>query len=108
MVKDAEAHSSEDRTAREAVDTRNKADQIVYTTEKTLSENDDKLNDATKSSINDAIEGVKKALEGSDMAAIEAACKTLEEGSHQLAAELYKNQDSPETGPVAGPDSERR
>jgi molecular chaperone DnaK len=104
MVKDAEAHAGEDRAAREAVDTRNKADQLVYTTEKTLSENEDKLSDATKTSIKEAIEGIKKALEGDDTAAIETACKTLEESSHQLAAELYKNQDTPGADPAAGPD----
>jgi molecular chaperone DnaK len=104
MVNDAEAHAGEDRAAREAVDARNKADQMVYTTEKTLSENEDKLSDATKTSINEAIEGIKKALEGDDTAAIDAACKTLEESSHQLAAELYKNQDTPGADPAAGPD----
>jgi len=104
MVNDAEAHAGEDRAAREAVDARNKADQMVYTTEKTLSENEDKLSDTTKTSIKEAIEGIKKALEGDDTAAIDAACKTLEESSHQLAAELYKNQDTPGADPAAGPD----
>ena len=58
----------------------------------------------TKTAVGGAIEGVKKALEGEDAAALEAACKSLEETSHQLAAELYKNQDTPGAGPEAGPD----
>ena len=103
MVKDAESHAGEDQAAREAVDARNKADQMVYMTEKTLSENGDKLTDATKSAVGDALAGVKTAIEGGDSSAIEAACKTLEESSHQLAAELYKNQDTPGAGPETGP-----
>jgi molecular chaperone DnaK len=104
MVKDAEAHAGEDQEAREAVDTRNKADQMVYMTEKTLSDSGDKLSDETKTAVGEAVAGVKTALEGSDAQAIEAACKTLEESSHQLAAELYKNQDTPEEGAQADPD----
>jgi len=104
MVADAEAHAGEDHAARLAVDTRNKADQMVYMTEKTLTENDEKLSDEAKTAVRVSIDGVKKALEGDDTAAIEAACKTLEESSHQLAAELYKAQDSPGDGPEAGPD----
>jgi len=103
LVKDAEAHAGEDQAAREAVDARNKADQMVYMTEKTLNENGDKLTDATKSAVGDALAGVKTAIEGGDSSAIEAACKTLEESSHQLAAELYKNQDTPGAGPEADP-----
>ncbi len=105
MVKDAESHAGEDQAAREAVDIRNKADQMVYTTEKTLNENGDKLSDATKSGVGEAIQGLKTAIEGGDASAIEAACKTLEQSSHQLAAELYKTQDSSGTGPAAGPDA---
>ncbi len=103
LVKDAEAHAGEDQAAREAVDARNKADQMVYITEKTLNENGDKLTDATKSAVGDALAGVKTAIEGGDSSAIEAACKTLEESSHQLAAELYKNQDTPGAGSEADP-----
>jgi molecular chaperone DnaK len=103
LVKDAEAHAGEDQAAREAVDARNKADQMVYITEKTLNENGDKLTDATKSAVGDALAGVKTAIEGGDSSAIEAACKTLEESSHQLAAELYKNQDTPGAGTEADP-----
>jgi len=105
MVQDAESHAGEDRSAREAVDTRNKADQMVYLSEKTLADNDDKLSEAAKDAVKTAVDGVKKALEGGDSEAIEAACKTLEESSHQLAAELYKNQDTSGGGPEAGPDA---
>ena len=104
MVQDAESHAGDDRAAREAVDTRNKADQMVYLSEKTLADNDDKLSEAAKDAVKNAVDGVKKALEGGDAEAIEAACKTLEESSHQLAAELYKNQDTSGAGPEAGPD----
>ncbi len=104
MVKDAESHAGEDKAAREAADVRNKADQMVYLTEKTLGESGDKVSEPTKTAVQEALEGVKKALEGGDTAAIEAACKTLEEKSHQLAAELYKNQDTPGTGATDGAD----
>jgi molecular chaperone DnaK len=107
MVRDAQAHAAEDQAARQAVDSRNKADQMVYMTEKTLTENEEKLSDATKAAVRDAIEGTKKALEGSDAATIEAACKKLEQSSHQLAAELYKAQDSPGDGTAGGPDPAR-
>jgi molecular chaperone DnaK len=105
MVTDAEAHAKEDKAAREAADARNKADQMVYQTEKLIAENDDKLGDETKKTVQESIEELKKALEGDDTAAIEAACQKLETSSHQLAAELYKTQDSPGAGP-AGPGAE--
>jgi len=105
MVTDAESHAKEDKAAREAADARNKADQMVYQTEKLIAENDDKLGDETKKTVQESIEELKKALEGDDTAAIEAACQKLETSSHQLAAELYKTQDSPGAGP-AGPGAE--
>ena len=102
MVQDAESHAGEDHEAREAADARNKADQMIYATEKTLKDNGDKISEDTRESVQGAIEDAKKALETNDAAAIGAACETLEKTSHRLAEELYKAQDSAGAGPGDG------
>ena len=101
MVKDAEENAETDKAAREAADSRNKADQMVYQTEKMISENGEKLSDEGKSKVNDAIAETKKALEGDDIAAINTAAENLEKAMQALAAELYQAQDSAEAATAA-------
>ncbi|MGH7253478.1 MAG: Hsp70 family protein, partial [Nitrospiraceae bacterium] len=73
---------------------RNQADSLIYNTEKNLTEHGDKLGEADKNTIKDAIEAVRKAMEGNDPAAIESAVHTLTTASHKLAEEMYKRASS--------------
>src|SRR5881392_1868647 len=77
MVKEAESHSDEDKRKREEIETRNYADSLVYQTEKVLRENRDKLSDSDVKSVEAAMADCKKALEGSDIDAINRAADTL-------------------------------
>ena len=91
MQKDAETHADEDKQRREAVDRRNEADQLIYATEKSLAEYGDKLADADKKGVEDAVAALKEALEGTDDEAINQAMAALQQASHKLAEEMYKD-----------------
>jgi molecular chaperone DnaK len=90
MVKDSEKFADEDRKKREEVDTRNHADQLVYTTEKSLGEYGDKIPAAERSEIEKAIEKTRKALEGSSIDSIKTASDELTKASHKLAQAMYE------------------
>ncbi|HWO57475.1 MAG TPA: molecular chaperone DnaK [bacterium] len=90
MVKDAEAHADEDRKKKALIEARNKADQMVYTVEKTLKDFGDKVSADEKKRIEEAIARVKSVQAGSDTAAIDAAVDELTRASHKLAEEMYK------------------
>jgi molecular chaperone DnaK len=90
MRKDAEAHAEDDKKAREAVETRNEADNAVYRSEKMLKDNADKISGDSKSKIEKAVADVKEALKGSDTGAINSASEKLNEAWQAVSAELYK------------------
>ncbi len=90
MVDEAESHAEEDKKRRGEVELRNQADAAVYTTEKTLSENREKLSAEDISSIESALEEAKKALEKGERAEIERTRDTLIQASHKLAEVIYK------------------
>ncbi|MEW6111354.1 MAG: molecular chaperone DnaK [Thermodesulfobacteriota bacterium] len=90
MVKDAEAHAADDRAKRDLAEAKNQADSMVYMTEKSLKEHGDKIDAATKSSIEAAISKTKTAMEGSDTQAIRAASEELQQASHKLAEAMYQ------------------
>lgn len=90
LVKEAEMHAEEDRRRRELVDTRNQADALIYSTEKTLKDLGDKVDAATRSRIDAQIEKLRKAMEGDDKRAIEKEMEQLTQVSHKLAEEMYK------------------
>ena len=90
LVKDAEAHSEEDKKRRETVEIRNQADSLIYGTEKNLQEHGEKIPEEEKTKIQEAIDGMKKAMEGDDVEAMKAAMQTLTTASHKLAEEMYK------------------
>ncbi len=92
MVSDAESHASEDQERRKGVEARNQLDSLVYGTEKGLAENKDKLDAGAIGEIESAIEEAKKALEGEDRAAMEAATEKLTQASHKLAEAMYQQQ----------------
>jgi molecular chaperone DnaK len=89
MVKEAESHAEEDRKRREAVELRNEADNLVFRTEKLLSENADKINDDVKKPVEEAIAEVKSALEGEDNDRVKAAVEKLNTTSAQLGQAMY-------------------
>ena len=101
-VEDAERYASEDKKRKEEVDTRNHADQLVYTTEKTLKELGDKLSIDDKSRIEGLVADLRKALEGTDTAAIKAATDKLTETSYEVFGKIYQQQQA--QGGQAGPD----
>ena len=94
MRKDAEAHADEDKRKRELIDARNMADQIIYQMEKLLKDNADKISEGDKTPIKSAIEKVKQAASGDDVAAIRRSIEELQQASHAMAEHLYKQQPS--------------
>jgi molecular chaperone DnaK len=90
MVKDAEAHANEDRTRREEAEARNQADSVIYQTEKTLKEHGDKLNEADRKQVEDALQETKDALKGSDIAAIKRTSEQLMTASQKFAEVMYE------------------
>jgi len=101
MVKEADAHADEDKRKREEIEARNRADSLVYQTEKMLNEHRSKLADADAKAVEAAIADTKKALEGSDVDAINRAAETLTQASHKVAEAMYKTGAQP--GGSAGP-----
>ncbi|ROQ93322.1 molecular chaperone DnaK [Desulfosoma caldarium] len=90
LVKEAEMHAEEDKRRRELVDTRNQADALIYSTEKTLRDLGDKVDAGTRGQIDAQIEKLRKAMEGDDKGAIEKEMEQLTQLSHKLAEEMYK------------------
>lgn len=89
MMKEAEQFANEDQARRELAEARNLGDNLVYQTEKSLKEHGDKLSDDDKSSIESALEDLKKALAGEDVEEIKSATDKLTEASHKLAEQIY-------------------
>ncbi len=89
-VKEAEEYAAEDKKRREAVDVRNAADQMVYTTEKTISEFGDKITEEEKKGIEEAKEALKEALKGEDIEAIKAKQEELQKQVYAVSEKVYK------------------
>ena len=98
MISDAEAHAEEDRKRREQIELRNQADTLVYTTDKTLKEHGEKVDEATRAQIEEAVTELKQALEGDDADAIKAKMEVVGSQSQQLAQAIYAaSQDAADT-----------
>jgi molecular chaperone DnaK len=100
MVKEAEAHAAEDKKRREEAETRNSAEQLVYSTEKLLTDNDDKLSDDVKTEVRSAVDDLKKALEGDDLAEVTAKQTALVTASQKIGEALYSANQQPEGAPA--------
>ena len=100
-VREAEQYAAEDKARKEEVDTHNMADQTVYQTEKTLNELGDKISAEEKSTIQAAVEKLKEANKGSDIAAIKAATEEVQKAFYAVSEKLYQNA-NPQGG-QAGP-----
>ena len=112
MVKDAEANAESDKKKREAVDAKNEADSLVYSTEKTLKDLGDKVSAGDKSNIESALNELKEALKGDDTENIKKKTENLKQASYKIAEEVYKAQAAAQqagagaqTGASAGADT---
>jgi molecular chaperone DnaK len=90
MIKDAEAHAEEDRQRREAIELRNQADTLVYQTDKTMKEHGEKLDEATRADIEQALTELREALKGEDNEAVRTRMEALASTSQQLAQAIYQ------------------
>ncbi len=91
MVKDAEAHRDEDLKARELVDARNQADNLVHATRKSIRDLGDKISESEKKDLEGAITALEEAMKGSDKAAIDSKMEVLAEKSGKLAERAYQS-----------------
>ncbi|MGH9374663.1 MAG: Hsp70 family protein, partial [Terriglobia bacterium] len=90
MAKEGELHAEEDRRRKDEIEVKNRADAMVYSTEKMLKEHRDKIGDADAKNIEAAIEDAKKAIQGNDTSQITAAVDRLTQASHKLAEAMYQ------------------
>jgi molecular chaperone DnaK len=109
MVREAESHADEDKRKREEIEARNRADSLVYQTEKMLRENREKLSESDAKSVEAAIADTRKALEGSDIDSINRAADALTQASHKVAEAMYKSgaQGGGQPGGQQGPGGDR-
>lgn len=99
MVREAEEHAAEDKARREAAEVRNNAEQLVYSLEKLISENEDKISQPVKDEVRGDIEALKTALQGEDEAAIKSAFDKLNESQTKLGEAIYQASQEAAEGP---------
>jgi molecular chaperone DnaK len=90
LIKDAEMHADEDHKKRELVDARNHADALIYSTERSIKDLGEKVDPATKTKVGEAIEKLRKAMEGDDKEQIQRLSEELTSASHKLAEAMYQ------------------
>ncbi len=100
-VREAEAFAAEDAKRREAIDTRNQAEQLVYQSEKTLGEIGDKVSETDKQPVNDAIAKLKETLKGDNTEAIKADTEALSKAFYALSEKLYAQNGGAQGAPGA-------
>ena len=103
MVREAEEHAAEDKKRREDADTRNQAEQAVYSTEKLLKDEADKISEATREAVQKDVDAVKEALKGDDIEAVKTAMATLSESGMKIGQEIYAKQQADEAGAQSAP-----
>ncbi len=112
LVREAEAHAEEDKKKRELIEARNQADTLIYSTEKTMRDMGDKLDQKTKSDIEAQIAKLRTTMEGDSKDDIQKELDTLMQLSHKVAEEAYKRaagpQGQPGPGPEAGPGQQKK
>jgi molecular chaperone DnaK len=102
MMKDADAHAEEDRRRREEAEARNQAESVVYQTEKLLKDNGDKLDEADRKQVEDALQEARDALKGSDVDAIKRSSDQLLTASQKFAEVLYRSAQAGAGQPGSG------
>ena len=103
MVREAEEHAAEDKKRREEADTRNQAEQAVYSTEKLLKDEADKISEATREAVQKDVDAVKEALKGDDIEAVKTAMETLSESGMKIGQEIYAKQQADEAAAQSAP-----
>ena len=103
MVREAEEHAAEDKKRREEADTRNQAEQAVYSTEKLLKDEADKISEATREAVQKDVDAVKEALKGDDIEAVKTAMAALSESGMKIGQEIYAKQQADEAGAQSAP-----
>jgi molecular chaperone DnaK len=103
MIKDAEDKSEEDKLRHEQVEIRNKLDELIYRTDKSFKEFEDKLSDDDKKELQEALEQGRNAIKGEDTQAIEQATEKITQASHKLAELMYKQQAESSGAPTEEP-----
>ncbi|MCK5844151.1 MAG: Hsp70 family protein, partial [Victivallales bacterium] len=101
MVKDAEMHAESDKKEKEDVDTHNKADSMIFQTEKQLKEFDEKLPEDIKKPVEEGIADLKKAKEANDVPKMQEVMKSVEEHLMKFGEEIYKQSGAQEGAPGA-------
>ena len=109
MVREAEEHAAEDKARREATDTRNTAEQLAYSVDKLIADNADKLPEEVKTEVKADVDALKKALEGTDDAAVKTAFEKLQASQSKLGEAIYAHAGSPDgaTGAQGAPAGEQ-
>src|SRR5450631_3470734 len=105
MAKEAEDRKSEDKAKREEIDSKNQLDSMVYSVEKMLKEQGDKISGSDRGDVENAIADAKKALESNEKASMDKARETLTQASHKLAEQMYKAAQSQPAGAGPTPDA---
>ena len=103
MVREAEEHAAEDKKRREEADVRNQAEQAVYSTEKLLKDEADKISEETREAVQKDVDSVKEALKGDDIEAVKTAMATLSESGMKIGQEIYAKQQADEAAAQAAP-----
>jgi molecular chaperone DnaK len=98
MTKEGELHADEDRRLKEEVEVKNRADALVYSVEKMLKENRDKISESDAKGIEAAVEEAKKAIKDSNVSEINSTIERLTSASHKLAEAMYKKAATSSTG----------
>jgi molecular chaperone DnaK len=106
MIREAEAHADEAHTLRELAEAKNQAENLLYSTEKSLNEHREALDEETISTIESRVEELRSALDGSDAADIRAKSEQLMEASHQLAQAVYEKVQSEQTASASAGNGE--
>ena len=107
MIREGEEHAAEDKSRREAAEIRNTAEQLAYSTDKLIKENEDKLPDDVKTSVQADVDALKTALAGDDEAAVKTAFDKLSESQQQLGQAIYSAGQQPsEEAPAEEPAAE--
>jgi len=102
MVKEAETHAEEDKQEREKAETQNEADNLIYTTEKSLRDYGEKISEDDRKSIETAIADLRKAMESDQNKEVKAKIETLKQAAYKLAEEVYKSTASQAGGAADG------
>tara|TARA_Y100001935_G_C17307040_1_gene512987 strand:- start:1823 stop:3628 length:1806 start_codon:yes stop_codon:yes gene_type:complete len=90
MINDAKANEDADKKKKEVIDLKNHADQVIYATEKMISENKDKIKEDELGPVNEALEALKKAKEGDNLEEIRSSMDNLQKSTHKISEQLYK------------------